>query len=82
LSDKQILQAFKALDLPITPEQSELLIMYLYQYTGDLKKLDYMKMFEAFKNEEYRRIRQINEKFQQQEEESESEEEAQQDQSI
>ena len=56
--------------------------MYLYQYTGDLKKLDYMKMFEAFKNEEYRRIRQINEKFQQQEEESESEEEAQQDQSI
>lgn len=40
--------------------------MCLYEYTGNLKRLEYMKMFELFETEEHRRLKKIIESYQNQ----------------
>jgi hypothetical protein len=64
LTEKQIKDSFKALDISMTQQQIEYLIMCLYEYTGNLKKLEYMRMFELFETEEHRRLKKIIESYQ------------------
>ena len=58
LSLDQITKAFKDLNIKVDPEVFEYLVMNLYEYTGNLKRLDYMKMFETFGgNEKHQNLR-------------------------
>jgi len=65
LSSKQISDGFKHLDIAINPKQLEYLLIRLYEYTMNFKKLEYMKLFELFENEEHKRIKMIIEEFEQ-----------------
>jgi len=66
LSSEQIAAAFDALDIEIEQKQFEFLIMNLYEYTSNLKRLDFMRMFELFETEEHKRMKKIIEMYQNQ----------------
>ena len=71
LSSEQIAQAFDELDISIDPKEFEYLIMNLYEYTGNLKRLDFMKMFEIFETEDHKKMKKLMEMYQQNEGDSE-----------
>jgi len=66
LSSESILKTFNLLDLNVSPKVFEYLLMNLYEYTCNLKKLDYMKMFDIFETEEHKRLKKIIEMYQNQ----------------
>lgn len=68
LSADKIREAFRALDIELTNDQFEYLIMNIYEYTGNLKKLDYGKIFEIFQTEEHKRMKQMMGLYEQDEE--------------
>lgn len=59
LSSDQIANAFELLEIEIHPSTLEYLIMNIYEYTGNLKRLDFMKMFEIFETEEQKKMKKI-----------------------
>lgn len=59
LSSDQIANAFELLEIEIEPSTLEYLIMNIYEYTGNLKRLDFMKMFEIFETEEQKKMKKI-----------------------
>jgi len=66
LSSESIAKTFNLLDLNVGPKSFEYLLMNLYEYTCDLKNLDYMKMFDIFETEEHKRLKKIIEMYQNQ----------------
>ena len=64
MTSQHIKDGFRILDIYITPKQLEFLLMKLYDFTNDFKKMDYSKLFEMFENEEHKRIKKIMEEFQ------------------
>jgi len=74
LSSDQIANAFEELDIEIDERQFEYLIMNLYEYTGDLKRLDFMKMFEIFESEEHKRMKKLIDMYNQNEQDSDENE--------
>ena len=66
MSSEQIDKTFKLLDLGISPKTFEYMIMNLFEFTGSLKRLDYMKMFEIFETEENKNLKRIIEAHQNQ----------------
>jgi len=59
LSDKQIYNGFKALDINISSEMFEYLIMCLYEQTENLKKLNINNMFEMFGTNEHKKVKEV-----------------------
>lgn len=55
----KIREAFQQLDIDLTNDQFEYLIMNIYEYTGNLKKLDYQKIFEIFQTEEHKNMKKM-----------------------
>jgi len=66
LSKDSIMKTFNLLELNISPKSFEYLLMNLYEYTCNLERLDYMKMFEIFETEEHKRLKKIIEMYQNQ----------------
>lgn len=54
-----IVNCFKALDLEISSAHMDYLIMRLYDFTGNLAKLDFTKMFEIFDTEEHKKLKKL-----------------------
>jgi len=71
LSSDQIANAFELLEIEIEPSTLEYLIMNIYEYTGSLKRLDFMKMFEIFETEDHKKMKKLMEMYQQNEGDSE-----------
>jgi len=71
LSSDQIAQAFEELDINVDAKEFEYLIMNLYEYTGNLKRLDFMKMFEIFETEDHKKMKKLMEMYQHNEGDSE-----------
>ena len=69
LTSQHIKDGFRILDIYITPKQLEFLLIRLYDFSNDFKKMDHIKMFEMFENEEHKRIKKIMEQLQQDESE-------------
>lgn len=63
LSAPVIVNVFKSLDIDISPSHMDYLIMRLYDFTGHLGKLDFMKMFEIFESEEHKKLKQMFEEY-------------------
>ena len=66
LSKDSIKKTLNLLELNIHGKSFEYLLMNLYEYTCNLERLDYMKMFEIFETEEHKRLKKIIEQYQSQ----------------
>jgi len=66
LSKDSIKKTLNLLELNIHGKSFEYLLMNLYEYTCNLERLDYMKMFEIFETEEHKRLKKIIEMYQSQ----------------
>lgn len=63
LSAPAIVNGFKSLDIDISSAHMDYLIMRLYDFTGNLGKLDYLKMFEIFESEEHKKLKKMFEVY-------------------